>query len=140
MSSNCHTNHKKYVRRYTLSDLSSHWPCYISRMFRIWHVPDVGCSDCEIKGCGMFVMREAGDVECSRGGMFGVWDVGYIECLECDMIGCWMLGMGDVGDVGCSGCGVFRIWDVGCGMFARMRDADLQNAINNMPFHMNYMI
>ena len=31
-------------------------------------------------------------------------------------------------DVGCSGCGMFGMWDVGCGMFAGIRDVDLENA------------
>ena len=38
--------------------------------------------------------------------------------------------MWDVRDVGCSGCGMLEMWDVGCGMFAGMRDVDLQNASN----------
>ena len=40
--------------------------------------------------------------------------------------------MWDVRDVGCWGCGMFGMWnvrDVGCGVFARMWDVDLQNAI-----------
>ena len=61
---------------------------------------------------------------CSGCGMLGMWDVQDVGCAGCGMFGMW-----DVLDVGCSGCGMFGIWDVGCGMFARMRDVDLQNAL-----------
>ena len=47
-----------------------------------------------------------------------------VGCSECGMFGMW-----DVQDVRCSGCGMFGMWDVGCGMFARMWDVDLQNAV-----------
>ena len=42
-------------------------------------------------------------------------------------MGCW--GCGDVGDAGSWGCGM---WDVGCGMFAWVWDADLQNVDENL--------
>ena len=42
--------------------------------------------------------------------MFGMWYVLDVGCLEC-----W-------------GYVMMGIWDVGCGMFAGIRDFDLQNA------------
>ena len=59
--------------------------------------------------------------------MLGMWDVQDVGCAGCGMFEMW-----DVLDVGCSGCGMFGMWDVwdlGCGMFARMWDVDLQNAL-----------
>ena len=73
------------------------------RTFRMWNVWDVGCSGCE---------------------MFELWDVRDVGCAGCGMFRMW-----DVWDVGCSGCGMFEMWDVRCGMFAGMRDVDLQNAL-----------
>ena len=73
-------------------------------MLEMWNVSDVGCWGCR---------------------MLGMWDVQDVGCL-----GSGMFGMRDVRDVGCWGCGMFGMWDVGCGMFAGMRDVDLQNARN----------
>ena len=58
--------------------------------------------------------------------MLGWWDVWDVGCWRCKMLGMW-----DLRDVGSSRCGMFgmwNVWGVGCGMFAGMWDADLQNA------------
>ena len=82
-------------------------------MLRMWNVGMMRMWDVECSGCGMFGC-----------GMFGVWDVRNVECLECGMFGMW-----SVWNVGCSRCGMFGMWGVRCGMFAGMKDVDLQNAL-----------
>ena len=61
----------------------------------------MGCS-----GCGIFGMRDFGDVGCWGCVMFGMWDVQNMGCLECRMF-----GIRDLRDVGLSG---FGMWNVGC--------------------------
>ena len=64
----------------------------------------MGCS-----GCGIFGMRDFGDVGCWGCVMFGMWDVRI-----------W-----DVWNVGCSGYGISGMWDyqdLGCGMWDVCRD------------------
>ena len=82
-------------------------------------------------------MWDGWDVECSGYGMLGMWDAWDVEYSGCEMFGMWdvrdvgcgILGMWVVWNVGCLGCGMLGVWDLGCGMFSRMWDVDLQNAL-----------
>lgn len=53
----------------------------------------------------------------SRCGMFGLRDVGNVGYCTCEMFGVYMFEIWDARDVGCSGvgcsvCGMYRMWDV----------------------------
>ena len=85
----------------------------------MWDGWDVECS-----GYGMLGMWDAWDVEYSGCEMFGMWDVRDVGCWKCGILGMWV-----VWNVGCLGCGMLGVWDLGCGMFSRMWDVDLQNAL-----------
>lgn len=87
----------------------------------------LGVQDVRCLGCNIFGMGDVRNIECLTRGMSKMWDVQDVGCLGCVIFGIW-----DIWDVGYWGYGMFMMLDVGCGMFAGVCDAGLQNAWLNL--------